>query len=67
MIARRDDPSDARKSLLTLSAKGKKVVSGRTNAGEAAIKRVLAKMPGKLEAARELLSAVAEELELLGR
>jgi len=67
MITRKDDSKDARKALLTLSAKGKKSITGQGGASEAAIKKVLAKMPGKVDAARELLSAITAELESVAR
>jgi DNA-binding MarR family transcriptional regulator len=67
MISRKSDPVDARRQLLHLSAKGRKLVEGKVSAEETAIKKVLARMPGRLDAARELLGAVAEELELVGR
>jgi DNA-binding MarR family transcriptional regulator len=67
MIARKDDPTDARKSLLNLSAKGRKLVTGKGNATEAAIKKVLAKMPGKVDAARELLASLTTELEAISQ
>jgi DNA-binding MarR family transcriptional regulator len=67
MIARKDDPTDARKSLLNLSAKGRKLVTGKGNATEAAIRKVLAKMPGKVDAARELLASLTAELEAISQ
>lgn len=65
LITRKDDPSDARRTMLSLSAKGRKVVTGKGNATEAAIKKVLARMPGKLDATRELLAAVTAELDAI--
>ena len=67
MITRKADAADARKTLLVATAKGKKLVSGQGSATEAAIKKVLAKMPGKVDAARELLAAIAAELESVAR
>jgi DNA-binding MarR family transcriptional regulator len=66
MVARKADPGDARRSLLNLSPKGKKLVSGKSNSAEGAVKKVLAKMPGHVEAARELLAALTSELEAIG-
>ncbi len=63
MVTRKDDPADGRRTLLNLSAKGRKVVTGKASPSESAIKKVLAKMPGKVDAARELLNALTEELE----
>jgi MarR family transcriptional regulator, organic hydroperoxide resistance regulator len=67
-IQRARDPEDARVARFVLTAEGAKI--DRTQAGtvEAAVRRVLGRLsPTKLDAAREVLSAVADELSRVDR
>jgi DNA-binding MarR family transcriptional regulator len=63
-LRRRSDPSDRRRCLLELTAKGRRLNIESAGTIEAAVRRALNDAaPRKLEAARELLSAIARELE----
>ncbi|HTO96097.1 MAG TPA: MarR family transcriptional regulator [Myxococcales bacterium] len=62
-LQRKPDPRDARRALLTLTAKGRKLDVVRTGTVEQAVRRVLAKDPGKVAFAQEVLAALSEELD----
>jgi DNA-binding MarR family transcriptional regulator len=62
-VERRPDPADARRALLTLTAKGRAVDAARGGSVEAAVRRALAKLPPRsVSATREVLEALAAEL-----
>jgi MarR family transcriptional regulator, organic hydroperoxide resistance regulator len=63
LLQRRADPRDARRALFILTPKGRKLDTVRTGIVEQAVRRVLAKDPGKVEAAQEVLHALSEELD----
>jgi MarR family transcriptional regulator, organic hydroperoxide resistance regulator len=63
MLQRRSDPRDARRALFGLTAKGRKLDTVRTGAVEQAVRRVLAREPGKVAATQEVLAALSEELD----
>ena len=62
-LQRRPDPRDARRALLMLTAKGRKLDVVRTGTVEQAVRRVLSKDPDKVAAAQEVLAALSEELD----
>lgn len=62
-IRRDNDPKDARRSLLALLPAGATVDATQAGTVEAAVRRALGRLrPEKIDAAREVLAAVAEEL-----
>lgn len=61
LIHRKQDPSDGRRTLLSLTKKGRVFDALRTGTVEAAVRRVLAKV------AREKIVSAREVLESLGR
>jgi DNA-binding MarR family transcriptional regulator len=63
LLQRRPDPRDARRALFMLTAKGRKHDTARTGTVEQAVRRVLAKDPGKVTAAQEVLASLSEELD----
>ncbi|MGK4004679.1 MarR family transcriptional regulator [Sorangium sp. So ce1036] len=64
IIERRTDPNDGRRALLGLTARGRDLDSLRTGTVEAAVRQALKTMPRrKLEAAQDVLAAVAEALQ----
>lgn len=64
IIERRVDPKDGRRALLGLTARGRELDSLRTGTVEAAVRQALKTMPRrKLEAAQDVLAAVAEALQ----
>ena len=64
IIARRVDPKDGRRALLGLTARGRELDSLRTGTVEAAVRQALKTMPRrKLDAAQDVLAAVAEALQ----
>ena len=63
ILQRRPDPRDARRALLALTAKGRKLDNLRTGTVEQAVRRVLGTDPAKVAAAQEVLSALSEELD----
>lgn len=64
IIERRADPKDGRRALLGLTARGRELDSLRTGTVEAAVRQALKAMPRrKLEAAQDVLAAVAEALQ----
>ena len=63
LLKRSADPTDGRRAIFHLTAKGKEVDSLRAGTVEQAIRKVLAKVPGdKLETTREVLHLVANAL-----
>jgi DNA-binding MarR family transcriptional regulator len=66
LLQRRADPNDARRALLTLSAKGRKLDSLQTGTVEAAVGRALLRLPDRVSPAQELLAVLAEELSQTG-
>ncbi|CAN94013.1 MULTISPECIES: MarR family winged helix-turn-helix transcriptional regulator [Sorangium] len=64
IIERRVDPKDARRALLGLTARGRELDSLRTGTVEAAVRQALKSVPRrKLDAAQDVLAAVAEALQ----
>nr|WP_275937441.1 MarR family transcriptional regulator [Sorangium cellulosum] len=64
IIERRMDPNDGRRALLGLTARGRELDSLRTGTVEAAVRQALKAVPRrKLEAAQDVLAAVAEALQ----
>ncbi len=62
-IARKADPEDRRRAVLTLTATGKNIDGQRGGTVEAAVRRVLERIPeGDIEATRRTLVALAHEL-----
>ncbi|XXT24353.1 MarR family transcriptional regulator [Sorangium sp. So ce429] len=63
IIERRVDPNDGRRALLGLTPRGRELDSLRTGTVEAAVRQALKAVPRrKLEAAQDVLAAVAEAL-----
>jgi DNA-binding MarR family transcriptional regulator len=63
VVERSPDPADARRALLRLTARGRKVNEVRTGTVEAAVRRALGRLnPGHVQAAREVTEALAAEL-----
>jgi DNA-binding MarR family transcriptional regulator len=62
-LLRKPDPRDARRALLMLTAKGRRLDVVRTGTVEQAVRRVLVKDPEKVAAAQEVLAALSEELD----
>jgi DNA-binding MarR family transcriptional regulator len=63
LLSRRAHPSDARKSLLSLTPKGRKLDVDASGTVEARVAQVLARTaPAKVKAARELLTEIAGAL-----
>lgn len=64
LIERRADPNDGRRALLCLTPRGRELDSIRAGTVEAAVRQALKSMPRrKLEAAQDVLAAVAEALQ----
>lgn len=62
-VSRDRDPDDARRSKFVLAAEGQRVDSTQAGTVEAAVRRALSRIsPETLDAARVVLSSVAEEL-----
>lgn len=67
-VARERDRSDARIARFTLLPDGARIDGTQAGTIEAAVRRALARLdPAKLDAAREVLAAVADELARLDR
>jgi MarR family transcriptional regulator, organic hydroperoxide resistance regulator len=63
LVKRSSDPLDARKALFTLTEAGQAQDIPSTDTVEAAVQRALTRVPkARIEAAQELLTALAEEL-----
>jgi DNA-binding MarR family transcriptional regulator len=63
VLTRKSDPNDARRALFALTARGRKVDMLKTGTVEAAVRRVLAKLPSEATVAQKLLATLAVELE----
>jgi MarR family transcriptional regulator, organic hydroperoxide resistance regulator len=63
VLSRKSDPNDARRALFALTARGRKVDTLKTGTVEAAVRRVLAKLPSEASVAQKLLAILALELE----
>ncbi|HVY45608.1 MAG TPA: MarR family transcriptional regulator [Minicystis sp.] len=64
VVARRPDPNDKRRALLSLTSKGQKLDKVRAGTVEARLKPTLARLSAqRVRAAREVLAAVAEALD----
>jgi DNA-binding MarR family transcriptional regulator len=63
ILTRKADPNDARRALFALTARGRKVDLLKTGTVEAAVRRVLARLPNEASVAQKLLAALAVELE----
>jgi MarR family transcriptional regulator, organic hydroperoxide resistance regulator len=62
-VAREVDPTDARRAVLKLTAKGKEMDTQRSGTVEAAVRRALGKADAKsIAAAKQFLSLLGEEL-----
>jgi MarR family transcriptional regulator, organic hydroperoxide resistance regulator len=63
LVTRSADPLDARRALFTLTGKGRTLDIPSTGTVEASVQRALERVPqAKINAARELLQALSEEL-----
>lgn len=63
-LTRERDPEDGRRVRLTLTARGRALDASRAGTVEAAIRRILPKLPkGKVEAAADVLAVLASELD----
>src|SRR4051812_3829305 len=65
ILLRRRDPRDARRALFGLTPKGKKLDTVKTGMVEQAVRRVLARDPGQIVAAQQMLAALSAELDEL--
>ena len=64
VITRRPDPGDARRAVLGLTGKGKKIDRVRSGTVEAAVQSALSRVTRqKVQAAAEVLRAIAAELD----
>ncbi len=63
ILRRRSDPNDGRRALLWLTPRGRKVDTLRSGTVEAAVKRVLSRMPDDAIHAQRVLSALTFELD----
>ncbi len=67
LVARRADPADARRALLELTAKGRRMDAVRNGTVEAAARRALAKLtPSAVRETRGVAEAITAELDRLG-
>jgi DNA-binding MarR family transcriptional regulator len=67
LVVRRADPADARRALLELSAKGRRVDAIRLGTVEGAARKALASLPpAAMRQARAVAEAITAELERLG-
>lgn len=67
-VRRERDPEDARVARFELTPNGEKIDGSQAGTVEAAVRRAIARIPAsKLDAAREVLSAVADELSRTDR
>ena len=64
MIERREDDDDRRRTLLRLTDEGRRLDATRAGTVESALRRALGRFePEQLETAKEVLAAIAEELD----
>lgn len=64
VVARRPDPADARRALLALTAKGRRIDTTRAGTVEAAARRALSRLPpATVRRARGVAEAITAELE----
>lgn len=67
LVVRRADPADARRALLDLTGKGRRVDATRTGTVEGAARKALAKLPlAAMRQARGVAEAITAELDRLG-
>ncbi len=67
LVVRRSDPADARRALLDLTAKGRRVDANRSGTVEGAARKALEKLPPTaMRQTRVLAEAITAELERLG-
>ena len=67
LVKRRADPADARRALLELSAKGRRVDATRAGTVEAAARRALARLtPETVRQTRGVAEAITAEIDRLG-
>jgi DNA-binding MarR family transcriptional regulator len=67
LVLRRSDPADARRALLELTAKGRKVDAIRHGTVEGAARKALGKLaPAAMRQTRVVAEAITAELERLG-
>ena len=67
LVKRRADPADARRALLELSAKGRRVDATRAGTVEAAARRALARLtPEAVRQTRSVAEAITAEIDRLG-
>lgn len=64
LVSRARDPKDGRRAILTLSPRGQALNDWRVGTVEESVRRALHRLaPSKIAVAREVLGALAEELE----
>jgi DNA-binding MarR family transcriptional regulator len=67
LVVRRSDPGDARRALLDLTAKGRRVDANRSGTVEGAARKALEKLPpAAMRQTRVLAEAITAELDRLG-
>ncbi len=67
LVVRRADPADARRALLELTAKGRRVDATRVGTVEGAARKALASLPpAAMRQARAVAEAITAELDRLG-
>jgi DNA-binding MarR family transcriptional regulator len=67
LVVRRSDPADARRALLELTAKGRRVDANRSGTVEGAARKALEKLPpAAMRQTRVVAEAITAELERLG-
>jgi MarR family transcriptional regulator, organic hydroperoxide resistance regulator len=63
LLIRKADPRDARRALLHLTAKGRRISGPDTGLLEAGVRRILARNEGQVAATMEFLTALYRELD----
>ncbi len=67
LVVRRADPADARRALLELTAKGRRVDATRVGTVEGAARKALGRLPpSAMRQARAVAEAITAELDRLG-